>query len=167
MQLLKTERLELHKISVADAPFYLKLFNSENWLKNIGDRKVRTLEDSVAYIKKNYLPSYDQHGYGSYTARLRDTGETIGACGLYKRETLDHPDVGFAFLPQFEGKGYGYESASAVMEFARNTLGIHKILGVTNPHNVASIKLLEKLGLQQAGTYSFKDDSEELLLFSN
>ena len=167
MQLLETEHLQLHKISIADAPFYIKLFNSENWLKYIGDRNVHTIEDAESYIKKNYLSSYDKHGYGSYTVRLKDTGETIGACGLYKREGLDHPDIGFAFLSEFEGKGFGYESAAAIMDYAQNILGIYKILGFTTHYNTASIKLLEKLGLQQSGTYHFKDDPEELLLFSN
>ena len=139
----------------------------KNWLKFIGDRNVRTIADAESYIRKNYLSSYEKHGYGSYTVRLKDTGETIGACGLYKREGLDHPDIGFAFLSEFEGKGFGYESAEAVMNYAQNILGIHKILGFTTHYNTGSIKLLEKLGLQQSGTYYFKDDPEELLLFSN
>ena len=167
MPLLDTERLQLYRISVADAPFYIKLFNSENWLKYIGDRNVHTIADAETYIKKNYLSSYEKFGFGSYTVRLKETGETIGACGLYKREGLEHPDIGFSFLTEFHGKGYGYESAAAVMDYAQNTLGIHKILGFTTHYNTASIKLLEKLGLQQSGTYCFKDDPEELLLFSN
>jgi len=167
MSILETQRLELHKISVADAPFYVKLLNSESWLQYIGDRKVRSVEDAETYIKKNYLPSYEKFGYGSYTVRLKENGKTIGACGLYKRETLEHPDIGFAFLQEFIGKGYGYEAASAVMDYAINTLGFDTILGFTVEYNVASIKLLEKLGLERTGTYRFKDDAEELLLFSN
>ncbi len=167
MQLLETQRLELHKITVADAPFYVRLFNSEGWLQYIGDRKVRSIADAETYIKNNYLPSYEKYGYGSYTVRLRENGMTIGACGLYKRDGLDHPDIGFAFLTEYTGKGYGYESASAVMEYAKNTLGIQKVFGFTTHYNTASIRLLEKLGLQPSGTYMFKDDAEELLLFSN
>ncbi len=167
MSLLETKRLELHKITEDDAPFYLKLFNSESWLRFIGDRKIRSLEDAKAYIRKNYLPSYELHGYGSYTVRLRSNGNTIGACGLYKREGLEHPDIGFAFLHEYTGKGYGYESAKAVMEYARDTLGIDTILGFTVHYNEASIKLLQKLGLRESGTFRFDYDSQELLLFSN
>lgn len=90
----------------------------------------------------------------------------IGACGLYKRDQLDHPDIGFAYLPQYMGKGYGYEAAKAVKEFARNTWKIDTLLGVTVAHNKASIALLEKLGLHRAGTFSFEGDQQELLLFS-
>jgi len=167
MKLLETTRLRLHEITVADAPFYVKLFNSEGWIKYIGDRGVHTISDAEAYIKKNYLPSYEKHGYGSYTVQLKETNETIGACGLYKRDNLDHPDIGFAFLGEYLGKGYGYEAASAVMEYAQTTLGIQKVLGFTLEDNVASIMLLEKLGLQKSGTYLFENDKEELLLFSN
>jgi len=167
MKLLETSRLRLHEITIADAPFYVKLFNSEGWIKYIGDRNVHTIVDAENYIRKNYLPSYEIHGYGSYTVQLKDTGETIGACGLYKRDNLDHPDIGFAFLGEYSGKGYGYEAAAAVMEYAQTKLGIQKVLGFTLENNVASIMLLEKLGLQKSGTYLFENDDEELLLFSN
>ena len=167
MKLLETERLQLQKITLADAPFYVKLFNSEGWLKYIGDRNVHTIADAEAYIEKNYLSSYEKHGYGSYTVQLKGTGETIGACGLYKRENLDDPDIGFAFLGKYLGKGYGFEAASAVVNYAQTTLGIKKLLGFTMENNVASIVLLQKLGLQKRGTYRFENDKEELLLFSN
>lgn len=167
MTLLETNRLTLQKITIEDAPFYLKLFNSKGWLKYIGDRNVNSIEEAEAYIKKNYLPSYEQHGYGSYTVKLKQTGETIGACGLYKRENLEHPDIGFSFLNEYIGMGYGYEAASAVMEYAKTTLALTTILGFTVPYNTASIKLLKKLGLQQNGTFTFENDPEELLLFSN
>ncbi|GAB5400049.1 MAG: GNAT family N-acetyltransferase [Aureisphaera sp.] len=165
--MLTTQRLILKQITIADAPFYVKLFNSEGWLTYIGDRKVHTVTDAEAYIEKNYLPSYETHGYGSYTVNLNETGETIGACGLYKRDNLEHPDIGFAFLPEFIGKGYGFEAASAIMNYAKEELGITTVLGFTVDYNASSIALLKKLGLRETGTFKFKDDPEELLLFSN
>ncbi len=161
---LTTERLVLKKITEADAPFYVRLFNSEGWLTYIGDRNVRTVDEAKDYIKKNYLPSYDAHGYGSYTVSLKDTGETIGACGLYKRDQLEYPDIGFSFLSEYMGKGYGYEAASAVMQYAQD-LNIAAVLGITVPYNKASIALLKKLGLRENGTFRFPEDPEELLLF--
>ncbi|NNM22464.1 MAG: GNAT family N-acetyltransferase [Flavobacteriaceae bacterium] len=166
MSFLETERLILNKISTRDAPFYVELFNSEDWLKYIGDRNVRSIADAENYIKKNYLPIYDEHGFGSYTVKLKESGKTIGACGLYQRDDLKHPDIGFAFLPGYYGQGYGFEAASEVMRFAREQLGITEILGFTKRENVASIKLLKKLGLREQGTYKFKDDTEDLILFA-
>ncbi len=165
--LLTTERLVLRKISVDDAPFYVKLFNSEGWLKYIGDRNVHTVEEAENYIRKNYLSSYEKYGYGSFAVLNSETNEMMGACGLYKRENLEHPDVGFSFLPEYMGKGYAFEAASAILKYAREHWGITRVLGFTVDYNDRSIKLLKKLGLQQIGTYQFEDDPEELLLFSN
>ncbi|MEL6809848.1 MAG: GNAT family N-acetyltransferase [Bacteroidota bacterium] len=165
MCLIQTERLQLQQISLKDAPFYVQLFNTEAWLKYIGDRNVRSVSQAEAYIEKNYLPSYKKHGYGAYTVKLKETGQTIGACGLYKRDSLEYPDIGFSFLTEYIGKGYGFEAASAVLEYARDVLGLNTILGVTVSYNTASIKLLEKLGLRQKGTFTFHNDPEELLLF--
>ena len=91
----------------------------------------------------------------------------IGTCGMYKRPNLEHPDIGFAFLPQYTGKGYGYESAKAVLDFAQARLNIHKVLAFTVPHNTVSIGLLEKLGFEQDGNYLYEDTDEPLLLFTN
>lgn len=164
---IETSRLWLRKISEEDAPFFLKLLNSEAWLKYIGDRKVRTEEDAVAYIRKNYLPSYENHGFGSYLMTAKEGQEPIGACGLYQRDQLEHPDIGFSLLPEYMGLGFGYEAASAVMNYASKHLGIHKLFGITLPENKASIALLKKLGLHREGTFRFDSEDQELLLFTN
>ncbi len=162
---IKTERLILREYTLSDAPFIYKLMNSEGWLKNIGDRNIKTLEDAEAYMNKNYLSSYEKHGFGPYLVTLKEDGMPIGSSGLYKRDNLDFPDVGFAFLSEFANKGYAYESAQAVMIYAAEMLKVQTIVGITLPENSASIKLLKKLGLVEVGTYKY-EDGEELLLFS-
>jgi RimJ/RimL family protein N-acetyltransferase len=140
--------------------------NSDGWLKNIGDRSIKTLEDAEAYMQKNYLGSYEKHGFGPYLVTLKEDGTPIGSSGLYKRDNLDFPDVGFAFLTEFANKGYAYESAQAVMNYAAEKLKLQTIVGITLPENSSSIKLLKKLGLAEVGTYKY-ENGEELLLFSN
>ena len=164
---LETERLRLREYTVDDAPFIFELMNSEGWLNYIGDRNIKTVEDAKKYIEEKYLPSYTLNGHGAYIVILKETGKSIGSCGLYKREDLKHPDIGFAFLSEYLGKGYGYESAQAVVQYAKEKLKINTVLGFTLPENIASVKLLEKIGLQNCGTYLIKDDPQELLLFSN
>lgn len=163
--MLKTPRLQLRQYVVADAAFIFKLMNSEGWLKNIGDRKIHSIADAEAYMEKNYLPLYEKYGFGPFLVSLKD-GTPIGSAGLYKRDTLDHPDIGFAFLPEFANKGYAFEAASAVMDYAANTLRLKSIGGITLETNQPSIKLLKKLGLRETGTFTY-EDGEELLLFSN
>lgn len=148
-----------------DAPFILELLNMPAWLEFIGDRGVRTLQDAENYLITGPLTSYEQLGYGAYRVWVKASGQPIGMCGLFKREMLDAPDIGFAFLPGHTGTGYGYEAASAVMTYARETLGISRILGFTSPMNQPSIHLLEKLGLRFEKKIMYKGDGEESLLF--
>ena len=67
-----------------------------------------------------------------------------------KREGLEHVDIGFAFLPAYEGRGYGYESASVVMKYARDVLKLDTIVAITTKHNVPSINLLKKIAIKVA-----------------
>ncbi|OAD92797.1 GCN5 family acetyltransferase [Aequorivita soesokkakensis] len=164
--MIQTERLELREYTLKDAPFIFKLMNSDGWLKNIGDRNIKTIEDAEAYMQKNYLSSYEKHGFGPYLVSLKEEGTPIGSSGLYKRDNLDFPDVGFAFLPEFGNKGYAFESAQAVMKYASEKLKLQTVVGITLPENTSSVKLLKKLGLSEIGTYKY-EDGEELLLFSN
>lgn len=163
---IETERLQLRHYTLDDAPFIYKLMNSEGWLKNIGDRNINSVEDAEVYMEKNYLSSYEKHGYGPFLVSLKNTGTPLGSSGLYKRDNLEHPDVGFAFLPEFGGKGYAFESAQAVIDYSIENLGIKTIVGITLPENNPSIKLLQKLGLAEIGTYTY-ENGVELLLFSN
>lgn len=163
---IETDRLIIRKYTSEDAPFIYKLMNSEGWLKYIGDRSINSVEDAEEYLYKNYLNSYEKHDFGPYLVILKD-GTIIGSAGLYKRENLDNPDIGFAFLPEFMNKGYAFEAARAVMNYASEELSIQKIVGFTVPDNASSIKLLKKLGLSEIGTYSYVEGEELLLLFSN
>ena len=166
MTILKTDRLLLREYSLDDAPFIFELMNSEGWLKYIGNRNIHSLIDAEKYIEMHYLSSYGINGFGAYIVELKETGESIGSSGLYKREQFEHPDIGFAFLPQFFNKGYAFEAVTATMNFARTTLNIETILGITLPTNHSSIKLLNKLGLKAIDRVKLKDDEEELILFS-
>lgn len=162
---IETDRLLLRQYVLNDSPFIYKLMNSEGWLKNIGDRKIKTIEDAEAYMQKFYLSSYEKNGFRPFLVSLKD-GTPIGSAGLYKRDNLDHPDIGFAFLREFGNQGYANEASKAVMEFASENLSLKTLLAITLETNLSSIKLLKKLGLSEIGTYVY-EDGEELLLFSN
>ena len=117
-------------------------------LRNIGDRGVRTVADAAAYILSGPVASYEKFGFGLYAVDLKESGAQIGICGLFKRETLDDVDMGFAFLRKFWGQGYAYESAAAVMDYGWTQVGLNRIVAITAPENHASIELLEKIGLR-------------------
>ena len=162
---LETERLILREFCVADAAFMLEALTEPSFLHFIGDKGVRTIEETQQYIIDGPVDSYTRHGFGMYIVELKSSGTPIGMSGLVKRDTLEDADVGFAFLPQYWSQGYAYESTCAVMEFARSGLGLKRILGITANDNVSSIRLLEKIGLRFEKMIRLTEDEPEIKLF--
>jgi len=166
MIVLETERLILRGLNVGDAEFILALLNEPSFLRFIGDKKVRTIQDAEQYILNGPVASYERHGFGLCLVELKETQTPIGMCGLLKRDELPAPDIGFAFLPDFWNKGFAFESAAVVLQDARERLNLERILAITNQDNEASIKLLQKLGLQIERLIKMSTDSTELFLLS-
>ena len=167
MTVVETERLTLRRLELGDAEFILGLLNDPSFLRFIGDKGVRTLDDAREYISNGPVASYERFGFGLYLTERKEDRVPIGICGLLKRESLKDVDVGFAFLPQFWSKGYAFESASAVMAYGRNVLGLTRIVAVTSPDNDASIRLLSKLGLKFESMARLSEDSPEIRLFAS
>ena len=166
MQVLETERLITRRVTIEDAEFILRLLNEQSFLRNIGDKGVRTTADAVQYIQTGPIASYERFGFGLYLVELKESGSSIGICGLIKRETLPDVDIGFAFLPEFWAKGYASEVAGAVMTYGRDVLGITRIVAITSPDNWGSIGVLKKLGLRFDRMIRLSDDDAELKLFA-
>ena len=148
---LETPRLRLRRMSEADAEFIRRLVNEPSFIRNIGDKGVRTLDDARRYIRDGPMASYERHGFGLNLVELKATGAPAGMCGLLKRDVLDHPDIGYAFVPEFWSAGYAREAASAIMNWARATLGLRGVLAIVNPDNAGSIRLLERSGSPSSG----------------
>ncbi|EJR53096.1 hypothetical protein IIM_02460 [Bacillus cereus VD107] len=159
----ETERLILRWFDVKDAPFILELVNDPAWIQFIGDKGVRNLEDAKNYILNGPVDMYNKIGFGLYLVERKEDLTPLGMCGLIKRDSLEDVDIGFAFLEKFRSKGYGYESAAAVMEYGRNELGLKRIVAITSIDNANSGKLLEKVGLRFEKIIS--GSGEDLKLF--
>jgi RimJ/RimL family protein N-acetyltransferase len=166
MTILETDRLVLRELSVEDAAFILELVNEPSFLRFIGDKGVKTLEDARDYILNGPVASYKRFGFGLYLAELKSGGAPIGMCGLLKRDSLDDVDIGFAFLPAFWGKGYAFESASAVMDLGKSGFGLDRIVAITSPDNHSSIRVLEKLGMKLERMVRLSEVSQEIKLFA-
>ena len=161
----ETERLVLKPFAVTDAAFLLALLNSPKWLKYIGDRNVHTEEEAVDYINVKMITQFDKLGYGNYLVIRKEDNEPMGACGLYERPGLPMIDIGFAYLPGFEGKGYGYEAASCLLQAAKKDFGLQKICAIASKENAASHKLLGKLGLQFVKNIFVEGFKEEIMYY--
>ena len=166
MIVLETERLRLRWLTLDDAPFIIELVNDPSFIRFIGDKGVRTIADAEKYILNGPVASYEQYGYGLYATELKDESVPIGICGILKRETLPHPDIGFAFLPAYRKQGYAFEAAAAVMKHARTVLNVDTILAITTPENEASGKLLSKIGLSFERLIRLTPESDEVKLFT-
>jgi RimJ/RimL family protein N-acetyltransferase len=166
MRVLDTDRLSLRHLEAADAAFMLQLLNDPSFIRNIGDRGVRTEQAARQYTLDGPIASYQRHGYGLYLVELKSTGEPAGICGLVKRDYLEDPDIGFAFLPAYWHQGYAFESAVAVKAHAFDVLHLPRLLAITSPGNSSSIRLLEKLGLGFQRMITPPGRDEVLRLFS-
>lgn len=167
MKILETERLILREIVESDSEFILDLLNQPTFIKYIGDRNVRDLKQARDYIESRFTTSYRENGFGLYAIELKETNEVNGICGFVRRDTLPDADIGFALLPQFEGKGYAFESAAAVMKYGREVLNLQRVLAITTQDNESSVRLLEKLGFKFERLIKLPHDAEKLRLFSS
>jgi RimJ/RimL family protein N-acetyltransferase len=160
---LDTERLAMRPLRDGDAPFILELLNDPDWIRFIGDRNVRTLDDARGYIGR-VLESQEKFGFSLLHTALRD-GTPAGLCGLIKRDTFQYVDLGFAFLPAFRGKGYAAEAGAAVRDYGIEVLGLPRLVAFTDPENQASCRLLERLGFAFEGLIPWDADGSLSTLY--
>jgi RimJ/RimL family protein N-acetyltransferase len=163
---IETDRLILRPLNINDSEFTLSLLNSSGWLEFIGDRGIRDIQAAEIYLADKVFTLYEKYGYGPYGVRTKEDETLTGFCGLFKRDFLEDPDIGFAFLPEFTGRGYAIESAIAVIEDARTELGLKKVAAITLEKNIRSINVLKKLGMQFERNIIYPESKEELMLYS-
>ncbi|MEO8769629.1 MAG: GNAT family N-acetyltransferase [Ferruginibacter sp.] len=165
--ILETERLSLREFTINDTAFIIELVNTPGWIAFIGDRNIKTTEQAKEYLQNGPMKSYELNGFGLSLVEIKTNKTAIGMCGIIKRDNLENPDIGFAFLPQFTGKGFAFEIANATMNYASDILKLPTVFAITIPSNERSIKLLEKIGLKFRQLFIFPGEKEELMLFSN
>lgn len=161
---LETERLRLREFVPEDAAFILELVNEPDWLRFIGDRGIRDLEAARRYIADGPRAMQARLGFSLWCVESRQDGRPLGMCGLIKRDTLEHVDIGFAFLARHRGRGYAREAAAATLQHAR-TLGLGRLAAITDPANLRSIRLLEMLGFEAAGQRQLTPETPAVSLF--
>ena len=164
--LLETERLRLRRLALSDAPFILRLLNEPSFIENIADKQVRTLAQAEAYLQGGPLQSYATHGHGLNRVELKDTGEPIGMCGLIKRDQFADVDLGYALLPEFEGRGFITEAGAAVLVQGERDHGFGRFIAIVTPGNGRSIRVLERLGFAATGTVPLEPSGEMVALFT-
>ncbi len=153
-------------MTLDDADLMLTIWNDPAFIRFVGDRGIRTLEEAKEAMLEGALRLYEQFDYGPYCLVQKSDGERIGICGLFRRDVLEHPDIGFALLPPYYGMGLASEAARAVVAHSRDELGIETLTAIVSPENSASIALLEKLGLSFERGITMPGEDEEISLYS-
>lgn len=161
----ETERLLIRPTGVQDAAFLQQLMNTQTWLEHIGDRKINSVAGARTYIRKTILPQLVRLGFSAYTVIRKSDGILLGICGLYDRENLEGIDLGFAFLPEYQRKGYAYEAARRIKQAAREEFGLSTIYALTREENTPSRQLLCKLGMEQGPFIQLNQEDPPTLLY--
>lgn len=164
-KILDTARLSLRPFTEKDTSFIIQLVNSPGWLTFIGDKNIRNESQALDYLRQGPLKSYTTYGFGLWLVELKPDATPIGMSGLVQREYLTTPDLGFAFLPSFTGKGYAREIAYAILDYAKTRLGLETIQATTLPDNERSISLLQKIGMSFSETLQSPTNSTLLHLY--
>jgi len=163
---LDTPRLTIRPLNHGDAPFILRLLNTPGFLRQIGDRGVRTPADACRYIDEGPLASYRDHGHGLMAVISRDTDAAIGLCGLLRRAGLPAADLGYALLPEAMGRGLASEACAAVLADAGERLALDEVLAIVSPGNAGSLRVLAKLGFIARGEVRLGADCEPVCLLA-
>jgi len=160
--ILTTPRLRLVPFALDHSRFIVRLLNDAGFLRHVGDRKVRTEEQARAYLEAGPIGSFAKHGFGGLLVTRRADGEPLGMCGLFQRDVLDHPDLGYALVGGHTGLGYALEAATAVVADARDRLRLRKLLAITTPDHERSIRVLDALGFAFERKVRLPNDEAEL-----
>ena len=166
MPILATPRLSVERFTLDDAEFIVRLLNDPSFIRHVADKGVRTLDDARAYLLGGPLSHYDRNGFGLWRVSERETGGPVGMCGVIRRDTLEDVDLGYALLPEFSGRGYAQEAARAVVAYARDILGLGRLVAVVSAGNSRSIRLLERLGFMFERMVRLTPGDEEIGLYA-
>ena len=166
MRPIATSRLTIRPFTLDDAAFIVELVNDPDWLRFIGDKAVASEEDARCYLTNGPLAMYQRHGFGLCAVERTNDRSTIGMCGLVRRAGLEDVDIGYAFLPRGRGQGFAIEAAEAMLDHGLATIGLRRIVAITNPDNAASTRVLEAIGLRFERHWCLSEGAKQVALYA-
>lgn len=153
--IIETPRLLLRQFTLGDAAAFLRLVNDPQVTRYTGDGgMVTTLDEARASLADRPLADYANYGYGRWACVFKATQEVIGFAGLL--DDLNEVDIGYRFIPAYWGQGLATEAARPVMEYGFTQLRLPRIIGLADPANVASVRVLLKLGMTYVETIEYR-----------
>jgi [ribosomal protein S5]-alanine N-acetyltransferase len=145
----ETKRLLLRPFTLADAPLLLQLNSNPEVLKYIHEQPLVSIEDAERILNTIILPQYTLYQLGRWAMIKKEDGAFTGWCGLkYRPELNGEIDLGYRLNPEFWGKGYATEAATACLGYGFLQKNCPEITGRAHIENTASLKILQNIGLQ-------------------
>lgn len=143
--IIETERLILREFLIEDAFDMFSLNKDPAVIQYTGDNPFESIQAAENFLK-NY-DAYQKFGFGRWAVLTKNENAFIGWCGL-KRNEEDQVDIGFRFFQKEWNKGYATESAKACLIYGFEKLNLVEIIGRAQKENTASIRVLEKIGME-------------------
>lgn len=149
MNILGTPRLLLRWAIPTDAACLLALVNDPDWHRHVNNPGVASEAQALAWMESRLLAPCRRHGHGFWVMEERASGQPIGICGIHQRDSLPVPDLGYGLLPAWRGEGLVQEAARACVAYAREVLGLTRLMGITDAGYAASARVLTAAGLRR------------------
>lgn len=151
--ILETERLVLRELTTVDAESFYQLNLNPNVMRYTGDDAFISIEEAHTFLAK--YSDYKINGFGRWAAIRKEDKAFLGWCGLKYNADIDMTDIGFRFFEEFWNMGYATESAKACLDYGFSQLNVETVIGRAMKNNIASIKVLEKIGLHYDRDFDF------------
>ncbi len=158
---LTTDRLIMRPFREEDGSMMYKLNEDPEVLQYTGDVQFADAATASTFLRE--YDQYEKYGVGRLVVILKETGETLGWCGLKYHPDANEYDIGYRFFKQHWGKGYATESAKAAMEYGFAILKLDRIIGRARIENPASINVFNKLGMRFIEPYT--EDGKQWILY--
>jgi RimJ/RimL family protein N-acetyltransferase len=159
--ILQTERLLLREFDEGDAAAFYLLGSDPAIIRYTGDPGggLTSIEQAREVLRSRPLADYRKHGFGRWACVHKQSGEVIGFAGLKYLDDLGEVDIGYRLLPAHWGRGLATEACRAILDFGFTDLRLERIIGLVDPANAASVRVLAKLGLTFVGTLEYQGQS--------
>ena len=156
---LETPRLTLREFDEEDVEAYYRIGSNAAVVRYTGTGPLESLDQARQVLRANPLADYRRDGFGRWTCVLKTSGEIIGFAGLKRLADLNEVDVAFWLLPEHWGAGLATEAGRATLAYGFEHLGLRQIIGLVDPQNLGSIRVLEKLGMSYSGVIDYQGEA--------
>ena len=156
--LFKTKRIYCRRLSAADIDDLYAVYSDADAMRWVDDGQPITWNECTKWVEVT-LRNYDSRGYGMSVLVSRETRKVIGFCGLVHPNNQVAAEIKYALHRRFWGAGLATEAVSAMLEYGKRTFQLDEVIATIAPENIASRRVLQKVGMQEAENRQNDDGS--------